>query len=226
MAQADQRPNPELVNRRVVVGAAAFAVLGGLVLAASLATIAAIVPATADKRWVDSDRLDRRMCPSTDCGIVGQLFYREPVNVLEERAGWARITDPYDASCRDGRSEYVDVGNAECTPANGVNDGSFAEWVSSTHLTAQRPPEPGANATGTAKAVRQSDDFQKYGAAFTTAADSLVADGRCTLRDFENMGGWVKSVNQYRNQSVYYTYCGDAAANRIYLNAETGELFR
>ncbi len=98
--------------------------------------------------------------------------------------------------------------------------------VGIVHLTAQRPPEPGANATGTAKAVQQSDDFRKYDAAFATAADSLVADGRCTLRDFENVGGWVKSVNQYRNQPVYFTYCGSAAANRIYLNAETGELFQ
>lgn len=40
------------------------------------------------------------------------------------------------------------------------------------------------------------------------------------------MGGWVKSSN-HRNQPIYFTYCGGSTvANRLYLNAETGEIFR
>jgi len=37
------------------------------------------------------------------------------------------------------------------------------------------------------------------------------------------MGGWLKSVNQYRKEPVYFTYCGGiTSANKVYMNAETG----
>lgn len=105
-------------------------------------------PAFAAEQWVSGDRLNRRTCPSTDCGVVGQLFHREGVNVLEERNGWGRIADYYETSCGKGRSAYVDTGNASGTPENGIENGQFAEWVSLEHLTNVRPPDPGAAATG------------------------------------------------------------------------------
>ena len=57
-------------------------------IAALLIAVMVIPSAKADQRWVGSDRLNRRTCPSNDCGAVGQLFFREAVNVLEEQDGW------------------------------------------------------------------------------------------------------------------------------------------
>ncbi len=176
--------------------------------------------------WVTSERLNRRTCPSESCGVVGQLFFREGVTAHEERDGWARITQPYDASCAGSRSEYVDTGNAACTPANGVSDGQFAEWVSVEYLSDTRPPDPAADASGLEELVAGSDDFARYRTAFLDAAQSLIAQRRCTERDFRDMGGWVKS-SSHRNQPIYFTYCGGVTVtNRLYLNADTGETFR
>lgn len=65
-------------------------------------------PEGDNRQWVTSERLNRRTCPSESCGVVGQFFFREGVTIYETRDGWARVTEPYDASCASGRSEYVD----------------------------------------------------------------------------------------------------------------------
>ena len=177
--------------------------------------------------WVTSDRLNRRTCPAAHCGIVGRLFYREGVTVYEQKDGWARISKRYDASCHNGKSEYVDSGDNRCSVSNGVKDGKFAEWVSFEHLSEIRPPDPGAGATGMAKAVSQSDDFRHYERAFVTAAEKLVSSGRCTLEEISNNGGWMKSATTYRNKPVYFMYCGGMTrSNRLYLNADTGQIFQ
>lgn len=97
------------------------------------------------KFWVTSERLNRRTCPSDSCGVVGQFFFREGATILEHRDGWARVTEPYDASCVNGRSQYVDTGNASCDPANGISDRKFAEWVSAKYLSETRPTDPAAS---------------------------------------------------------------------------------
>ena len=175
--------------------------------------------------WVTTSRLERRTCPSERCGVVGQLFFREAANVLERRGEWARITQPYDAACEGGRSTYVDTGNAACIAENGITHGRFAEWVLVRSLSAARPADPAETASQAERLVRQSDDFTQYRPAFVRAANELIYSGRCTPRDFEEQGGWMKSSN-HRNEAVYFTYCGEmTVANRIYLNAETGRIF-
>src|SRR5690606_14671629 len=53
-------------------------------------------PVLADEQmWANSDRVNRRTCPSTECGVVGQLFFRESAVVLEKRNGWGRISQYY-----------------------------------------------------------------------------------------------------------------------------------
>ncbi|WP_341861453.1 SH3 domain-containing protein [Gymnodinialimonas sp. 57CJ19] len=179
-----------------------------------------------DRYWVISDRLNRRTCASQSCGIVGQLFFREGVVVREQNAGWARITQPYDAACVGGQSAYVDSGNGACDPANGISDGAFAEWVSLAHLSRTRPDDPAAGASGVEELIAGSDDFASHRAAFAAAAQSLIGQGRCTAQDFRDMGGWVAS-SSHRGQPIYFTYCGGATvANRLYLNAQTGEVFQ
>ncbi len=82
------------------------------------------------KMWVTADAVNRRTCPSEECGVVGKLFFREAAVVYEMSEGWGRISDRYDASCAAGRSKYVDSGNTACLESNGIKDGRFAEWVS------------------------------------------------------------------------------------------------
>ena len=181
---------------------------------------------SSNKHWVTSDRLNRRTCPSTDCGIVGQFFFREGTDVFEDKDGWARVSRYYDASCANGRSEYVDSEDSRCDPENGIVDGKFAEWVLADFLSEDRPPNPAADATGLEVLVAGSDDFQKYRGAFAQAAQSLISSGQCREADFREWGGWMKSVND-RSQPIYFIYCGGSkVSNRLYLNTETGEVFR
>jgi hypothetical protein len=182
----------------------------------------AITPAIAQQMWVTSDTLNRRTCPGTHCGAVGKLFFRESATIYERRNGWGRVSKYYDASCVGGRSEYVDSGNAACDPSNGIVDGKFAEWISIEFVSADRPADPGARATGTSKLIGQSDDFRKYEAAFTKAAEALLAAGDCTRKDFEDMGGFVKSG---KGATTYFTYCR-GGSDRIYLDAATGRIYR
>ena len=182
---------------------------------------------TSYQYWVTSDRLNRRTCPSTDCGVVGQFFFREGTDVFEERDGWARVSRYYDAFCVNGRSEYVDSGDSRCDPENGIVDGNFAEWVATDFISANRPSDPAADATGVDALISGSDDFQRYRIAFAQAAQSLISSGQCSEADFRRMGGWIKSTVNYRDQPIYFLYCGGwTISNRLYLNAETAEIFR
>ena len=180
------------------------------------------------KLWVTGERLTRHTCPSDGCGVVGQLFFREGVESLEERDGWVRITEEYDASCQGGESEYVDEGNVACTSANGITGGRFAEWVRLDGLSETRPDDPAETATANEQLVSQSDDFARYKDAFTSLAAQLISEGRCTEADFREMGGFVKSVTApYDDEPVYFTYCGGmTTANKVYVNAQTGEVVR
>jgi hypothetical protein len=180
---------------------------------------------TEGTRWVTTDRLTRHTCPSKRCGIVGIKFFREGVVVLEEKDGWARITKPYFGGCAAGKSDYVDSGNAACTRENGFDAGEFAEWVDASALSEIRPPDPAEGATGMEVVVGQSDDYRLHKDAFVAAARSLISSGRCTKNDFEDNGGWMKSMNN-ASEPVYFIYCGGlSAGNKIYLNASSGRIY-
>ena len=223
-------------------------ILGALVTA----LLVACAGQPADQYWVTSNRLNRRTCPSTDCGIVGQLLFREKVNVFEhkDKDGWVRISRYYDASCTNGRSEYIDRGDNRCDPENGIVNGKFSEWVAADFLSKDRPPDPAANAAtveerppdpaANAATVEErppdpaealiliygSDDFLKYRTAFAQAAQSLISSGQCREADFREWGGWIKSIANYPDQPIYFTYCGGSTLfDRLYLNAETGEVW-
>jgi hypothetical protein len=177
----------------------------------------------ATQMWVTTDRADRRTCPSAECGTVGDLFYREAAEVLETRAGWARITRYHPAQCEGGRSIYVKSGRADCNPANGIRDGMMAQWVRLDRLSKTRPADPAAGATGVAALVGGSDDFHRHRDAFVKAAEKLMASGECTAKDFKDNGGWMKSTN--KGAGIYFTYCGGGSA-RIYLDVSNGRTFR
>jgi hypothetical protein len=105
-----------------------------------LATVACglLAPAAAQERMVvRADDAKRRTCPSEQCGIVGRFFSGESVPVFERADGWSRVSLYYTAGCHDGRSSFVEVGHDECTKANGIVQGDFAEWVKSAFLAAE-----------------------------------------------------------------------------------------
>ena len=154
--------------------------------------------------------------------FVGQLFFREGVTPFEEQGGWVRISEQYSASCEGGISEYVDEGNSACTEENGIVNGNFAEWVEKSYLSQTRPADPAETAAANETLVAQSDDFARYRTAFVSLAAQLISEGRCSEADFREQGGFMKSVNDYPDQPVYFTYCGGMTlANKVYVNAET-----
>jgi len=178
------------------------------------------------KMWVSAERIDRHTCASAACGVVGRLDFREAVDVHERNGDWIRVSKFYDASCLNGRSEYVDEGNAACVSDNGIVDGKFAEWVQARHLSNTRPADPAEAAAADEQLIKDSDDFTRHRRAFVTAARALIDRGECTGADLQENGGFVKSSN-HRDEPIYFTYCGGyTTANRIYLNAKTGEIFR
>lgn len=173
-----------------------------------------------DRLWVNTNTLNRRTCASQSCGKVGFLLFRESAQVFERKGEWVRITKYYDASCKNGYSEYVDAGNKTCTSDNGIVDGQFAEWVSAKYLSIERPADPAQGATGMAKVISQSDDYTAHKEAFILGAENLIVSGRCTAQDIESAGGFVRSVN--RGNGYYFTYCGNF--EKYYLNARSGEI--
>ncbi|MFT4255392.1 MAG: hypothetical protein QM599_00260 [Pseudoxanthomonas sp.] len=193
---------------------------------AAVLTFANLPAFAAEDYWVTTDRLDRKTCPSVSCGVAGQLMFREHAGVLEIKNGWGRISKYYDASCVAGRSQYVKQGNAACTPANGMNKGQFVEWVSMKSLSKTRPVAPGADATGIAALIKDSDDYKLRKDAFVKATQTLLSRKKCTEKDFKESGGWYKSTN-HRSQPVYFIYCsGFTSNNKIYLDASTGRIFK
>jgi hypothetical protein len=177
------------------------------------------------RMFVVADRLTRRTCPSTTCGTLGELLYRQSVEVHEEQQGWARITKLYNASCINGISEYVDRGNARCDRNNGIIDGNVAEWVSLRFLSTDQPADPAETAQNGEELVAQSDDFRVHRETFARKAGELIEQGRCTEGDFEEWGGWTSSPS--KGDGVYFIYCGGAHVdNRLYLDVRTGRVFQ
>lgn len=180
----------------------------------------------SESYWNTVDRLNRRTCPSTQCGVVGRLFFREGATVYEVRNGWARITPAYNASCKNGHSEYVDSGNSACLASNGIQGGKFSEWVAFKYLSKNRPPDPAGDETGLAGILGKSDDYHLYKDQFLKTASALISQKICTLKDFQEGWGFTKST-KYPNQPVYFTYCGGMhKRNKIHLNVQSGKIFR
>lgn len=108
-------------------------------VAALLSAAATLLAAAGDLYWVAVEHVDRRTCPSTNCGVVGYLRYKDKVEVHEVKSGWVRISGEHNAMCSGGRSELVESGNDECVPKNGITKGNFAEWVPMQQLSKTQP---------------------------------------------------------------------------------------
>ena len=155
--------------------------------------------------YVTVDRLNVRLSPSPSGEITNALGIGQRVDVFESRDGWARI------------SRYS---------AEGKTGTMTARWVAFKYLSKSKPAPRAVPfslpATPLAKAIKGSDDFHKYRSEFFTAAKKLISQRRCSLADFKEMGGWMRSTSR---KSTYFTYCGGMSnINRIYLDITTGQL--
>lgn len=74
-------------------------------------------------------------------------------------------------------------------------------------------------------AISSSEDFSKYEEKFLKSTASLIRDGKCSLMELKEQGGWAKSVINHKYQPVYFIYCGGLRKkNRIYLNVENEKI--
>lgn len=172
--------------------------------------------------WVIEQHAERYTCPSDDCGAIGELYFRQQVEVHEVTNGFARISDPYDAACENGISAYVDSGPANCQMSNGIREGRLSEWIEAAALSSLQPEDPGASASPREKLVSGSDDFALYRAQFTEAAESLISRGNCTAEQIAELGGFWYAPS-LKPRAAYFLWCG---SNRFYLDAKTGEIWQ
>jgi len=192
-------------------------------LIALFAFSSAYAEATAPGNYVvNASTLNVRLAANASGKISRKLVRGQAVEVLEVDDGWARISQYYD-------------GASEGQP------GSVARWVYAEHLSAEgsaqqqdRPAEPAFYRvqrqvdidSPVYDAIRSSDDLAKYQGAFVTVSEELLDTGACELSDFRDIGGWWRSA-AHKPDPVYYTYCGGGSNNhRIYVNVDTGNVFR
>ncbi|TVU59805.1 SH3 domain-containing protein [Vibrio atlanticus] len=153
--------------------------------------------------------LDRKLevleQPEIDGLITDYLYKGEKVEVLEKQGEWARISD------------YIVL--KEGGP-------QIAEWIAMSGLSndeviisAQEKKEI------LDSYLVKSDDLKIHQETFRNTVAKLISEGECDPSDFEELGGWVKSV-KYSNRDVYFIYCGGLSLeNKIYLDVKTGKIF-
>ena len=156
--------------------------------------------------YVTTEVLNVRLAPNPSGQITNRLYERQRVDVLEIKNGWARVSKYY-----SGSSEGL--------------DGDVARWVAEKYLSGSKPKEIQAN-TPLEEALKSSDNYSKYRDVFVKASKSLISKRQCSLSDFKEMGGWLRS-STFKPKPVFYTYCGGMRSNnKVYLNAKTGRVFK
>ncbi|PQJ63837.1 hypothetical protein BTO10_03280 [Vibrio chagasii] len=153
--------------------------------------------------------LDRKLevveQPEIDGLITDYLYKGEKVEVLEKLGDWARISD------------YIVL--KEGGPQT-------AEWVSMSGLSNDEVVMSDKESKEILDSyLVKSDDLKLYQEKFRNSVAKLMSEGECEPSDFEELGGWVKSV-RYSDRDVYFIYCGGLSLeNKIYLDVNTNEIF-
>ncbi|MFV8461828.1 SH3 domain-containing protein [Vibrio campbellii] len=153
--------------------------------------------------------LDRKLevveQPEIDGLRTDYLYKGEKVEVLEKQGDWARISDYI--VLKEGGSE-------------------IAEWVAMSGLSNDEVViSDKENKEILDSYLVKSDDLKLYQEKFRNSVAKLISEGECEPSDFEELGGWVKSV-RYSERDVYFIYCGGLSLeNKIYLDVNTNEIF-
>ncbi|MFM2642808.1 SH3 domain-containing protein [Vibrio chagasii] len=144
--------------------------------------------------------------PEVDGLITDYLYKGEKVEVLEKQGDWGRISDYI--VLKEGGSQT-------------------AEWVSMSGLSNDEVIiSEKENKEILDSYLVKSDDLKLYQETFRNSVAKLISEGECEPGDFEELGGWVKSV-RYKDSDVYFIYCGGLSLeNKIYLDVNTSEIFK
>ncbi len=161
----------------------------------------------AQSMYVMSEDLNVRLSPSKYGKKTSVLLKGQRVDVYEIENGWARVTEYY-----DGYSE-------------GLN-GRVARWVYAKYLSTTKPKKKVIKSNSpVAKSLEASDDYEKYHKSFISVSEQLIKNGTCTIKDFNDQGGWARSTT--KGKGVYFTYCGGMRlSNKVYINVITGKISR
>jgi len=111
--------------------------------------------------------------------------------------------------------------------AKAQREAAAADVARRAEAEAAERREADARAAETAqRLIAGSDDLDEHHEMFADTATDLVEGGTCTEAEFIEHGGWVRSTT-FETRPVYFMYCGGATvANRLYLDAHTGDVFR
>lgn len=157
--------------------------------------------------YVSVNRLSVRLGPSLHASITNTLDRNQKIKVFEVQNGWARISQYYEGA-KEGKR------------------GPVARWVSAKYLSKRKSTGSSASSSLLEKAIKGSDDFAQYRHNFIEVSGELVQSGKCSLADYKNWGGWTRSVT-HRPKPIYFTYCGGMSKNnKVYINAQKGEVYR
>ncbi|MEZ8826446.1 hypothetical protein AB6E04_18985 [Vibrio amylolyticus] len=163
------------------------------------------MPKVITEYYVNTPKLGVREQPVYEAFIESVLYRGDKVTLLEQRDGWGRISVYY---------VYEDGGE------------EIAEWIPMEALVEEPPMITEEERHDTLMAyIDKSDDFITYEVAFLKATDELLKSDTCTPLDFEELGGWVRSI-RHSEREVYFVYCGGMKqADKIYLDVKSGETF-
>ncbi|NOI71908.1 SH3 domain-containing protein [Vibrio owensii] len=155
--------------------------------------------------YVTERRINVYNKPEHQALIVDTLYKGEKVSVLEKTDGWFRLSD------------YIvyEEGGEET-----------AEWVDSKGLSDAEPVIKEQERLEILDGyLQKSDDLKTHLDMFRNKTQQLLDDETCDPSDFEELGGWVRSVT-YKKRNVYFIYCGGLEQeNKIYLDVDKGEIF-
>lgn len=154
--------------------------------------------------YVIAEKVNVQSYPDKSSLVRSVLRKGEKIRSLEIKDQWIRISD------------YM------------VHDSGddVADWINLEYLSETPPVITSAEKRKSmVKLVKKSDDFVDHEEQFVIATQNLIDEGKCTFEDFEVLGGWLISV-AYKPEPVYFVYCGGIDhKDKVYLNAETGEIF-
>ncbi|WP_061008378.1 SH3 domain-containing protein [Vibrio sp. CUB2] len=155
--------------------------------------------------YVTERRINVYNKPEHQALIVDSLYKGVKVSVLEKADGWFRLSDYI--VYEEGREET-------------------AEWVDSKGLSDAEPVIKEQERLEILDGyLQKSDDLKTHLDMFRNKTQQLLDDETCDPSDFEELGGWVRSVT-YKKRNVYFIYCGGLEQeNKIYLDVDKGEIF-
>jgi type II secretory pathway pseudopilin PulG len=155
--------------------------------------------------FVNQRRLPVRNLPDESVYPDRYLYKSESINVIEIKEGWGRI------------SAYYTLDKADKEYAEWVRMEGLVDWL--PIITKEERDEMLTTYIG------KSDNFHRYKESFFTITDRLIKEKICTPEDFEEVQGWMRSIN-YQERNVYFVYCGGLrVSDKIYFDVDSGEMF-